>query len=174
MVPHFSRCQCGHTINDLGIHLLHCTCKSECTIAHDTLWNIVATIMSKSGVHKQREVSHLFPCHTWKWMDIVISKDGFWTLVDVVIVNLTCIDLVQHALMTIMHASIVVAQDKARSYTKQAPRDDFIPLAIETYDCLHPRFDFFLTSCVHVTIVCINKPPWYLWCLYLIISNECR
>jgi len=79
--------------------------------------------------------------------------------VDVVIVNLTCIDLVQHALMTIMHASIVVAQDKARSYTKQAPRDDFIPLAIETYDCLHPRFDFFLTSCVHVTIVCINKPP---------------
>ncbi len=72
---------------------------------------------------------------------------------DVVIVNLTCIDLVQHVLMTIMHASIVAVQDKARSYTKQVPGDDFIPLAIETYGCFHLHFDSFLTSHVHATIV---------------------
>jgi hypothetical protein len=33
IVAHLSRCQCGHTIDDLGIHLLHYSCGSECIIA---------------------------------------------------------------------------------------------------------------------------------------------
>jgi len=33
------------------------------------------------------------------------------------------------------------------------PKDDFIPLAIETYDCLHPHFDSFFTSYLHADIV---------------------
>jgi hypothetical protein len=51
MVAHLSRCKCGHTINDLGIHLLHCLCESECIVTHDTLSNSIAIVMSKSGVH---------------------------------------------------------------------------------------------------------------------------
>lgn len=35
-VPHFSRCQCGHTIDNLGIHLLYCFCGSEHISTHDT------------------------------------------------------------------------------------------------------------------------------------------
>jgi hypothetical protein len=50
------------------------------------------------------------------------------------------------------HATIVAIQDKAQSHIKWAPGNDFIPFAIETYDCLHPRFDSFLTSCVHACI----------------------
>jgi hypothetical protein len=60
-IPHLSRCQCGHTINNLGIHLLYCFCGSEHTSTHDTFWNIVVTVMSKNGAHVQRKVSHLFP-----------------------------------------------------------------------------------------------------------------
>jgi hypothetical protein len=85
-------------------------------------------------------------------MNIVITRDGFWTLVDVVIVDSTCIDLVLHVLMMITHATIVAIQDKTRSYTKHSPRNDFNPFAIETYGCLHPCFDSIFTSCVHVNI----------------------
>jgi hypothetical protein len=35
-VVHFSRCECGHAIYDLGIHLLHYLCESKCIVTHDT------------------------------------------------------------------------------------------------------------------------------------------
>jgi hypothetical protein len=45
-------------------------------------------------------------------VDIVITKNDFQTLVDVVIVDLTCIDLVQCASTMIVHATTIVVQDK--------------------------------------------------------------
>jgi hypothetical protein len=48
-IAHFSQCQCGHTINDLGIHLLHSPSKGECSVTHDTLRDIIATITLDSG-----------------------------------------------------------------------------------------------------------------------------
>jgi hypothetical protein len=35
IVLHFSQCQRGHTINNLGIHLLHCLCRNEHNVTHD-------------------------------------------------------------------------------------------------------------------------------------------
>ncbi len=68
-MPQPIQCQGGHTIDDLGIHLLHCPCGSECIAAHDMFQNIVATIALKSGAHIQREVFHLFPnTHENKWI----------------------------------------------------------------------------------------------------------
>jgi hypothetical protein len=71
---------------------------------------------------------------------------------NVIIVDPTRIDLVQHALMRTTHAVAIVVQNKARSYTKQTPRNNFIPLAIKTYDCLHLHFDSYFTSYVHANI----------------------
>jgi hypothetical protein len=116
------------------------------------LQNIVATIMLKNGAHVQREVSHLFPYHTWRWMDIVTTKNSFQTLADVVITDSIHRHLVQHALTTIMHATIVVIQNKTRCYPKRMPWNDFIPLAIKTYDCCHLCFDSGFTTCVHARI----------------------
>jgi hypothetical protein len=51
-------------------------------VAHDTFWDIVTTIVFESGTHVQREVSHLFPHHSSRWMNIFITKDNFglwWT-----------------------------------------------------------------------------------------------
>jgi hypothetical protein len=45
-------------------------------------------------------------------VDIVITKDDFWTLVDVVIIDPTCTNLVQHV-STTTDAIIVVVQDNA-------------------------------------------------------------
>ncbi len=74
MIPHLSQCQCDHTIDDLRIHLLCCSCESEHTTTHDTFQNIVVAIISKNGAHVKREVSHFFSCHTRKQIDIVIAK----------------------------------------------------------------------------------------------------
>jgi hypothetical protein len=51
MVAHLSQCQCGHTIDDLGTHLLWCPCESERTIAQNTFRNTIATIILESGAH---------------------------------------------------------------------------------------------------------------------------
>jgi hypothetical protein len=45
-------------------------------------------------------------------VDIVITKDDFKTMVDIVIVASICINLVECALMTIMYATIFVVQNK--------------------------------------------------------------
>jgi hypothetical protein len=87
-------------------------------------------------------------------VDIVITRNDFWTLANVVIATLICKDLVQHALLIIAHAITIVVQNKIRFYIYQTARNNFIPLAIETYDCFHPCFDSFFTSCVHANIVC--------------------
>jgi len=46
-------------------------------------------------------------------VDIAITKDIFQTFVDVIIVNLTHTNLVQHALTTTTHPTTVIAQNKA-------------------------------------------------------------
>jgi hypothetical protein len=64
-------------MNDLGVHLLRYLCESECIVAHDTFSDTIAIVVSKSGAHVQKEVSHLFPCHTQRRMDIMITKEVF-------------------------------------------------------------------------------------------------
>jgi hypothetical protein len=46
-------------------------------------------------------------------VDIVITIHDFWTLANVIIVDFTCTNLVQHALMTIAHATTIAIQNKA-------------------------------------------------------------
>ncbi len=74
IVAHLSWCQCGHTIDDLGIHLLWCPCGNECKAVHDIFQDIIAAIILESGTHVKREVSHLFPCYTKRQMDILITS----------------------------------------------------------------------------------------------------
>jgi hypothetical protein len=85
-------------------------------------------------------------------MDIVITKNSFRTLTDVVVVNPTRINLVQHVSTMTMHAVIVTLQNKAQSYIEQVLGDDFIPLAIKTYSCFHLHFHSFLNSYVNACI----------------------
>jgi hypothetical protein len=84
-------------------------------------------------------------------MDIVITRDNFQTLANIIIVDLIHPYLVQCASMT-THAVTIVVHDKAQFHIEQALRDDFIPLAIETYSCLYPCFNSFLISCAHACI----------------------
>jgi hypothetical protein len=107
IVAHLSQCQCGHTIDDLGTHLLWHPYMSEHIIAHNTLQNTVTTIILESGAHVQREVSHLFLHHSRRQVDILIIRDNFQTLMDVVIIDLILTNMAQWTLTTIMCATMM-------------------------------------------------------------------
>jgi hypothetical protein len=50
------------------------------------------------------------------------------------------------------HAMMMATQEKTLSYIEQTPSDDFIPLAIEMYGCLHFCFDSFFTAYAQTNI----------------------
>lgn len=90
---HFSRCHYGHTIDNFSTHLLQCPCGSERIVAHDTFQDIVAAIFGEYNTCLER-VSHLFLCHTSWWVDILITRDSFRTLINIVITDSTCTNMV--------------------------------------------------------------------------------
>jgi len=65
----------------------------------------------ENGAHVQKGVSHLFPHHIQWQLDILITKDGFWTLMDVIIAEPTCIDMVQRVSTMTTHVVMMVAQE---------------------------------------------------------------
>jgi hypothetical protein len=88
-------------------------------------------------------------------VDILITIDGFHTLMDIVIANLIRTNMVQQASMMTTHATMMVVQENTWSYAEQSPSDDFIPFTIEIYGCLLSCFDSFFTTCtkhVHKTL----------------------
>jgi len=106
-------CECSHTIDHLGTQLLWCPCGSECTTSHNAFWDSVAIIILKSGTHVQKEISHVVLCHTQQQrVDILISKYGFRTLMDIVSVDLIRTYMMQWTLMMITHVVMMVTQEK--------------------------------------------------------------
>ncbi len=55
IVTHISRCKYGHTIDELGIHLLCCLCGNEHTTNHDMIQDIVIAITFENGAHMQKK-----------------------------------------------------------------------------------------------------------------------
>jgi hypothetical protein len=71
-------------------------------------------------------------------MDIVLTTNDTCTLTDIIIDNLTHANLVSRDISSkgIM-ATMIIVQAKVVSYHNQHLEDDFIPLAIEIFGCLH-------------------------------------
>jgi hypothetical protein len=53
------------------------------------------------------KVSHLFPHHIWRQMDILETRNYFWTLMDIIIVNSIRTVMVEWT-MTTSHAMMMV------------------------------------------------------------------
>ncbi len=69
-----------------------------------------------------------FPRHIWQWIDILITKDGFQTLMDVDIFYLIRTNMMQQTLMMTTHVMMMIVSKKIESYTKRTLGNDFIPL----------------------------------------------
>jgi hypothetical protein len=74
--------------------------RSECMTTHNIIHGTIITIVLESETHVERKVSHLFPCYIQLQVDILITRDGFRTLIGVVIVDLTHLDMsiITHAM----------------------------------------------------------------------------
>jgi hypothetical protein len=70
-------------------------------------------------------------------MDIVLTTNGTRTLVDVVIVNLTHVDLISQVAYSWGMATMIITQTKVVSYHDHHLEEDFIPLIIKIFGCLH-------------------------------------
>jgi len=82
------------------------------------------------------------PFH-WR-IDIVFTKYGIHTLGNIIIANLTWIDLFPRSVITQRSIASNVAQPKEKSYDNRHPIDQFLPLPIEVFGCLHKNVDVFL------------------------------
>jgi hypothetical protein len=81
----------------MGIHLLCCIHGNEHTKTHDAICNTFATIAQNVDFHMKWEKLHAFLSTTFNsshWrIDIVLTKDGIRTLINIVIANPMWIDL---------------------------------------------------------------------------------
>ncbi len=79
------------------------------------------------------------PSHEW------ISLSPKMAFGPIVVVGPTPTNMLQRTLTMTSHVSMMVAQEK--TINEQALGNDFIPIAIETYGCLHSHFDSFFITC---------------------------
>jgi hypothetical protein len=90
-----------------------------------------------------REQLHALPSITFNFshqrVDIVLTKDGICTLVKVVIANPTHADLLSQSCTIQGFTTFDATQAKERSYHNQHPTNQFLPLTIEIFGCLHNK-----------------------------------
>ncbi len=79
----------------------------------------------------------------------MLTKDDIHSLVDVVIVDPIQADLLHRSYITQGLVASDVTQTKERSYCNQHPIDQFLPLTIEVFGCLHKHVDVFLHDCAN-------------------------
>jgi hypothetical protein len=79
----------------------------------------------------------------------VFTKYGIHTLADVVIADLMQLDLFPWSCATQGFVALDAAQAKEWSYHNQHPTDQFLPLAIVVFRCLHKHVDVFLHDCAN-------------------------
>ncbi len=75
--------------------------------------------------------------------DVVITKYGIRTLTDVVITNPTQTNLLPQFYTTQGFAASNTVQAKESNYHNQHPTDQFLPLVIAVFGCLHKHADVF-------------------------------
>jgi len=145
---------CVHTSHDLmGIHLLRCVHNNEHIKTHDGIRDTFVAIVGDVGFPMGWKQLHALPSITFnsscRWIDIVFTKYGIHTLVDVIIVDPMWMNLFHRFCATQGFVTLDVVQAKERSYHNQQPIDQFLLLGIKVFGCLHKHDDVFLHYCAN-------------------------
>jgi len=80
-------------------------------------------------------------------VNIVLTKDGICTLINVVITNAIGVDLLHQSCATRRFVPFEIVQAKERSYHDRHPIYHFLPFTIEVFGCLNKKIDMFLHNC---------------------------
>jgi hypothetical protein len=147
-IANIPQCVCTHPIDPMGIHLLDCVNGNKRIGAHDAIHDTFATIAWDVGFYEGWKLLHVLLSTTFNFfhwrINILLTKDGIRTLVGVVIADPTWIYLLPQSCATQGFATSNVVQTKERSYCNQHPTNQFLPLIIEVFGCLHKHADMFL------------------------------
>jgi len=132
----------------MGIQFLRCAHGNERTRTHDAVCDIFVAIAWNVGFHigqKQLYALHSTTFNSFHWqVDIMFAKDGIHTIVNIVIANPTYVDLFIRSCTTqkFVASNAILAQKK--NYRNWHPINQFLPLAIEVFGCLHKHANAFL------------------------------
>jgi hypothetical protein len=74
---------------------------------------------------------------SFRWINIVLTKDDIHTLTNVFITDPMWADLLPRLCAIQKFATFDAIQAKERNYCYQHPIDQFLPLAINVFGCLH-------------------------------------
>jgi len=77
----------------MGIHLLHCAHSNERIKTHDEVYDICRNAWFHMGWKQLHVLTLTMFNPSRQWVNIVFTKDGIRTLVDVIIADPTCVDL---------------------------------------------------------------------------------
>ncbi|CAM6084315.1 unnamed protein product [Calypogeia fissa] len=156
-------CVCGHPLDPVRTHILHCSHGSEWTATHDDLHNVLAAIARDAGYHVSTEQTHVLPAVDGildrRRTDIVFSQAGVRALADVVVADPMVASMVSSAVHIPGHATSHVAQLKEEAYAVRHSGDLFYPFAVEVFGVLHPALDRFLLS---TAALCVERRPYPL------------
>jgi hypothetical protein len=163
----------------MGIHLLCCTHGNKCMGTHDAICNIFATTMQDVGFQMGWKQVHALPSTMFNFscrqINIVFTKDDIHILIDVIIANPTRADLFPQSCATQGFVAFNPAWAKERSYRNQHLSDQFFPLAIEIFKCLHKQAYVFLNDCAN-DIWSLKGPEgfiflsWFFFCQKISIT----
>jgi hypothetical protein len=83
-------------------------------------------------------------------VDIMLTKDNIHTLTNIVITNPTWADFFPQSCTTQGFTSSNASQSQKMSYCDQHSINQFLPLTIEVFGCLHKQANVFLHDCANV------------------------
>jgi hypothetical protein len=155
------QCMCTHPIDLMGIDLLCCVHGNKRTWTHDVVRDTFATIVWDVGFHVGWKHLHAFLSNmfnSFRWqVNIVLTKDDIHTLIDIVIANLTQMDLLFWSCTTQGFVAYNAFQTKEQSYYDLHPTNQFLPLPMEVFGCLHKHANAFLHNCANA-IQSLKRP----------------
>jgi len=108
-------------------------------------------------------LSNMFNSSCWR-INIVLTKDDIHILVDIVIVDPTRTDLFLRSCTTQGLVAFNVVQSKKWSYCDRHLTNQFLPLTMEGFRCLHKQADVFLHNCANAvwSLKRLKCPPLFV------------
>jgi hypothetical protein len=105
---------------------------------------------------------------------LVLTKNGIRTLVDIVIANLTWVDLLPRSCTTQGFVISNAVQANEASYRDWPLANQFLPLVMEVFGCLHKHAYVFLHNCVSAiwSLKGLESPPLFVLITFLWQKNS--
>jgi hypothetical protein len=109
----------------MDIHLLCYTHGNKCTRTHDAIHDTFVAIVQDVGFHVGQKQLYVFPSTMFnsfhQQINIVITKNGIRTLIDITIVDPTQADLLFQSCATTRFVTFDVTQAKERNIMIDTP-----------------------------------------------------